>query len=93
MRILPLLCLLALFPEQVSGDEAPKADGKTIWAVVCDNPQDAFAAVYDFNEGRGINGSCHRLTVSNRLRETVTITSPYRATFLDFGDYTAVELR
>lgn len=93
MRILPLLCLLALFPEQVSGDTPPVADGKTKWLIVCRTPEDAFAALYDFHAGRGINGSCHRLTVSNRLRETVTISSPYRAAFLDFGDYTALDIR
>lgn len=93
MRLLPLLCLLALFPEQVSGDTPQEADGKTLWAIVCANPQDAFAALYDVKSGNGINGSCHRLTVSNTLRETVTISSPYQAAFLDFGDHTALDIR
>lgn len=87
------LCPLALFPELVSGDTAPAEDARTWRAIVCETPQEAFAAVWDVSNGKGINGSCHRATLSKGLRETVSISSPYPAAFFDFGDHTAVEIR
>lgn len=68
-------------------------DASTWRAIVCKMPEEAFAAIWDISEGRGLNGSCKRETLSRNLRETVSISYPYPASFYDFGDWTAVELK
>lgn len=86
---LPLL----LFSDMVSGDGAPKDDGKTWVGIVCSTPEELFTAAYDIHEGRGLNGDCEKRTLPRGLVTAVLMTKPFRATMYTLGrDVMALEM-
>lgn len=88
-----VLSLFLLSTETTSSSNISEDSGGTWRAIVCKTPEEAFAAIWDISEGKGLNGRCKHETISRNLRETVSISSPYPAAFYDFGRMTAVELK
>lgn len=90
--LLSTLPLLLFGSVTESGEFLRVADDRIWEGIVCNNPEEAFAVVYDVYEGNGINGNCKRSTFSSGLRVTTDIQAPYPAKFYDLGDQTAVRI-